>query len=276
MSRILVCLLVAVTAACGAPSDAAPDADVLSVEPDAGSEPSKADGAGGQTEIKFTIRPDQHPRAVRVLGLTAVKAQHRDISFYDDGRLTLFSKGLILRTRKVSGGTDDSTVKVRPLVAGDVDKAWFGLDGFKCEEDRAGTKSVESCSLTTSQKDGEIDDVAAGVRSIDKLFSGDQETFAATCGLKTLPWSDLLPLGPIDAQAWKVAVKGVEPKLAVEIWTLPDETELLEVSVRVARADAARTALSLAAFLQRKGLSTAVPQETKTRLALEYFAGLKR
>ncbi|MFM2153600.1 MAG: hypothetical protein RL199_2035 [Pseudomonadota bacterium] len=266
MKPVLRCLLFAALGACGTP--AGDEADVLDVE--AGiEETGKADAAAGQTELKVSIRPDQLKAAVRTLGLTDAKAEARSIYFYDTKDLSLFERGLILRARKVKHGADDSTVKMRPLVSSKVDKEWFGLRGFKCEEDRTGKRSVESCSLTEEQDPGEIDDVASGDRSVDKLFSRDQEAFASAYGPPGPPWDDLIPLGPIAAKAWKLTVKGFETKLSAERWTLPDGIDLLEVSIKVAREDADRMQSALTHFLKKKGLDASTTQETKTRVALE-------
>jgi len=232
---------------------------------------TKADNATeSQVEIKFTLPTAQVKKALSAFGLSDKKATTRGVTFYDDVDLGLFEAGLVLRSRKVKNGADDSTAKVRPLEAGDVDPSWFELEGWKCEEDRVGSKSVQSCSLTAPQDEGEIDDVSNGERAVWKLYSDNQELFAMSYGTD-FEWDDLVALGPTDTRVWKVRVKGFERELTFERWFLPDG-ELLEVSSKVGLAEAGGVQAKLATFLAKKGFDTTQTQETKTRRALEAYA----
>lgn len=232
---------------------------------------SKADSAAGpQVEIKVTLPAAQVKKALAAFDLSEKKATTRSVTFYDDADLDLFEAGLVLRSRKVKNGPDDSTAKVRPLEAGDVDESWFDVEGWKCEEDRVGSKRVASCSLTARQDEGEIDDVADGDRDLWKLFSENQELFAMSYGVE-FEWEDLYALGPTDTRVWKIEIKSFAHELTFERWFLPDG-ELLEVSCKVSPAEAAKAQVELTALLQKKGLVTAETQETKTRRALEAYA----
>jgi hypothetical protein len=68
-----------------------------------------------------------------------------------------------LRACRVSGGADDSTVKLRPVDPATIADGWKKTPGFEIELDRV----------------GEIDDVARGGRPIRSLFSMDQERLIA-------------------------------------------------------------------------------------------------
>lgn len=257
-----------VVAGCqGTPAD-----EVLEVGPAGASVEGKADLAEGNVEIKITFRADQLDAAMARFRLADDAATQREVWFYDSPELTWSDAGLILRARKTFDGPDDSTVKLRPLTADEVDPSWFELDGFKCEEDRVGAGAVSSCSLSVEQTQGEIDAVAAGEREIVKLFSGEQEDFAfAIVGFSE--WGAVVPLGPVAASVWKVRVKHLDRRLTFERWTLPDGTQLLEVSVRVAAADADATQEALRAYLEGRGFDASSEGETKTRAALDWFAG---
>jgi len=274
IDRILPTLLVvSLAVACGAsPEDEFADGeDVLAVgEGFDAAEFGKADALEDNVELKVTVRTDQLAKAQKSFKLTDAKATRRDVWFYDTPGLDHSDAGLVLRARKTKNGKDDSTVKFRPLTRTQVDRDWFTLDGFKCEEDRVGTRSVNSCSYTVIQSEGEIDDVGDGDRSIDKLFSGDQEAFAAE--RSDVDWDALVPLGPTPTFVWKIAVSGFEPTLTAERWELPDGTKLLELSTKVPRKDATRTATAFEALLKKRGLDTATKQETKTRVALDYWS----
>lgn len=255
--------------ACGVDED-----DLLSVEPaqvdDFEGKADKPNNDG--VEIKAMIAVADHARAVSTLSLTPKKASQRSIYFYDEPSLALFDAGLILRARKVKDGADDSTVKMRPLVAADVDSSWFKLPGWKCEADVTAQKTIASCSLSVTQDQGEIDDVATNKRTIDKLFSGDQEDFASGYSEKAPVWSKLRVLGPVASEVWKVSSSKLSVPLTVERWTLPDGTVLLEVSVKTTTKKTASVQAELDTFLAKKKLGVDTAGETKTRAVLEYYA----
>jgi hypothetical protein len=256
----------------GAACHGTPAGDVVEVVPAGTDLEGKADLLEGNVELKITFAPAEIDAAVTRFRLTPDDATRREVYFYDTLDLTYSDAGLVLRARKTIDGPDDSTVKLRPRTAAAIDPAWLDLDGFKCEEDRVGDQSVGSCSLTVAQDRGEIDAVAAGERAVVKLYSREQEDFAAAeAGFAD--WDALVPLGPVAAQVWKVRVRSLEPRLTFELWTLPDDTRLLEVSARVPAADADATQAALRAYLEARGFDASSAGETKTRAALDWFAG---
>lgn len=258
---------------CGTPPAQEVDDEISFDEtPEADETALKADAASGGVELKFTLRPDQVSSALSKFKLTAAKATRRDVWFYDTGGLALFDAGLVLRARKTKGGADDSTVKLRPLLAGDVDRSWFGVSGFKCEEDRVGTRAISSCSLTNKQDTGEIDSVGRGTRTVEKLFTADQEEFVDGYH-GALDWTSLEALGPVDAKVWRFYVKGFKPQVTAEQWTLPDGSNLLELSTKVTLREADQIAKAFEALLVARKFDTSAKQETKTRTALEFFSG---
>jgi hypothetical protein len=58
----------------------------------------------------------------------------------------------------------------------------------------------------------------------------------------------------------------------VEEWRLPDGRDLLELSIRTKRAEAAAAQAALEGFLVELGIGAETGQRSKTRTALEYFA----
>ena len=263
MRRALLTALL--LAACTTPEPE--DDDVLSVEPASIDLDEKADTTdpGGNVEVKVTLRSDQVAAAVKAFKLKSGSASSRDVWFYDTAGLELYGRGVLLRSRKVKDAPDDSTVKLRPLAPSEVAPSRFAQAGFKCESDRTGTKTVPSCSLTVKQDQGEIDDVAEGKRTVDKLFSPEQEAFAARGG--DVPWADLTALGPVQASVWKVKVKGLSAHVTFEQWVIPGGPTVLEASMRVPANGADAAAAELAALLVRKGFDASSTQETKTQAA---------
>jgi hypothetical protein len=224
-------------------------------------------------EVKVILRPEQIDQALQKLALKDGKASRRSLWFFDSRDLALFDHGVILRARKVLTGPDDSTVKMRPMEESAVTPAIRKLPGFKCEEDRNAGRAVTSCSLSAAPDRGKIDAVAKGSSAIQTLFDKDQERFLHDHSPIAVDWTALKVLGPIDARVWDFHVNAFEKKLTAELWVLPDHTRFFEISTRVPEHEADGAEAKLLEYLGSQGLQTAGDQATKTRLALQFFAG---
>ena len=233
----------------------------------------KADTSRGpRAELKLTIDRDQIEQARAQLGLDDGDGEARDIWFYDTAWLDLYEQGAILRARKIDGDDDDSTVKLRPFEASDIDPSWLELEGFKCEVDRSIDHETSSCSYTVAQDAGEIDAVGDGDRDIDKLFSSEQEDFLWSYG--PYPWwSELDALGPIEARVWTIDTDALPDKVTAELWFMPDGSEVLELSMKVPVDDGDDGMDALVDFTDERGLDLDADQESKTRRALESLSG---
>ncbi len=262
----LACFLLGTLSCAPAPADGD---EVLDVGPETTVDEAVA---SDNVEIKVTVRTDQITATLARLRLTTASAEQRAVTFYDTRALDLFNNGIVLRSRRVTDGPDDSTVKLRPMDRASVDASWLRRSGFKCETDLVGTRSVDSCSYTVGQDRGEIDEVAAGRRDIDQLYSREQEGYVAQYGRRRFVWSDLSVLGPVRALVWRVRGRAFRSDITAELWTLPDGRRLLELSTRVPRAASVATARDFAVYLRALGVDPSDAQETKTRVALEYFA----
>ena len=75
----------------------------------------------------------------------------------------------------------------------------------------------------------------------------------------------------MDALRWKVQHDGLPYPITAEEWTLPDHRDLLEVSIKVPTAQAAAASAAFDSFLKGLHLQPQGGQETKTRIALEFF-----
>jgi hypothetical protein len=258
---------------CGCGAAGGGDGDDLVVTPGGADDEAGGDkrddlAEESRVELKATLAPSATERARERLRLSDDRSEERGIWFYDTPALDLFEAGAVLRARDVKGDDDDSTVKIRPLEAADVDPSWFALDDWKCEIDRLPDRQVSSCSLTVVQGEDEIEEVAAGERAIDKLFSSKQEELLAAYG-PAHAWDDLVALGPIPSRVWKLSTKALPAKLTAELWTLPDGDQILELSMKVEAPDADDAQADLLEYLAARGLELASDQETKTRRALE-------
>lgn len=227
-------------------------------------------------EIKVTIRPDQELRAERALQVNEDTADIRLIYFYDTPSLDLFEAGIALRARLIKGDEDNSTVKFRSTSPRMIAPEWYRHDGFKLEADMVGERVVYSASLTCPQRRDEIDEVADGKRSIDKLYSKDQERYLRQVYDGPLGFDRLCVMGPIRVLRWKLEHKGFPHELTVEEWRLPDGDDLVEVSIKVPPDEAQQAQREFDAHLRSLNLDPQGAQETKTRTALEYFARVCR
>ena len=247
--------------------------DDLEVSPGDVGDEGKADGSSGPTvELKVTVASARTASALSRLRLRRDRAERRWVHFYDTPDLQLFEQGVILRARKVADDDDDSSVKVRPLDADEAPAEFVDLEDFECETDMLLDRSVPSCKLSAEQDTGEIDDVADGERDISQLFSSEQEDFYAWAAPGGPELDELTDLGPVDAWVWKLSTRSLPAPMTAELWILPDGTQILELSMRVAEDDAEDGLDDLLDYLEGRGIVIGETQETKTRLTLEYFS----
>jgi hypothetical protein len=69
-------------------------------------------------ELKLTVPEEYHRSAANALDMDPLEAQIRQVVFFDTPDLTLDRAGVVVRARRVQGVGDDSVVKLRPLVPG--------------------------------------------------------------------------------------------------------------------------------------------------------------
>ena len=84
---------------------------------------------------------------------------------------------------------------------------------------------------------------------------------------------DLSILGPIFVLKLGFTPEELGRRLVAEMWMYPDGSRVLELSTRAATNEAFQVAAEARAFLASQGIDLSGEQETKTKKALEYFAG---
>jgi hypothetical protein len=225
----------------------------------------------GAIEVKITARAQDEDRVRAALDSAGVEAERRDIYFFDTPGLDLFESGLVLRARRIEGGADDSTVKLRPVDPATVAEHWKDTPGFEVELDAVGDTAICSAKLTVDQHGGEIEEVAAGTRAIRKLFSKEQERLIEEHRPQDVGWEHLSVFGPVTVRKWEVDVPDFDYEITVEEWVLPDDSDLVELSVTAAPNEAADAGEGFLRVLRERGLDTEGDQQTKTRSALLYF-----
>ena len=223
-------------------------------------------------ELKLTV-PDANQRsAVASLGMDPLEAQIRQIFFFDTPELALFEAGLVLRTRRIQGEAEDSVVKLRPVEPDKLSPKLRRLPEFGVEVDAMPGGFVCSGRLRERLPAPIMRDVAAGRKPIRKLFTKSQRALFEkhTPGIEL---DDLSVLGPINIMKLKFRPPGLDMRMVAELWLYPDGTRILELSTKTSPDRAFQVVAQLKGYMADRGVDMTGEQETKTRRALEFFAG---
>jgi hypothetical protein len=222
-------------------------------------------------ELKLTV-PDSEQRAtVAALGMDPLDAQIRQVYFFDTPDLALNQHGVVVRARRVQQRGDDSVVKLRPVVPGELPAGLRASKNLVVEVDAMPGGYVCSASLKGAPKAGEVKAVAARDQPIRRLFSKEQRTFYAAHAPDGLGLDDLSILGPINLMKLKFSPREFGRRLVAELWLYPDGSRILELSTKCAPTEAFQVAVESRAFLTKQGVNLSGEQQTKTKTALEFF-----
>jgi hypothetical protein len=227
-------------------------------------------------ELKLTVPESNRQAAIGSLGFDPLEAQIRQIFFFDTPELALDKHGVVVRARRIQGRPHDSVVKLRPVVPAELPESLRRSGAFKVEVDALPGGYVCSGSLRGNADPDAIRSVVAGELPVRKLFSKEQRELFAANAPEGVTFDDLSVLGPIFVLKGKITPPALGRKLVAEIWLYPDGSRLLELSTKCETHEAFQVAAETRAFLSGKGVDLDGEQETKTRKALEYFAGTLR
>ena len=225
----------------------------------------------GSVELKLTIPAEGHRAAARSIGLDVVEAQPRQAYFFDTPDLALNRAGLILRARRFQGGKGDTVVKVRPVDPATIDPDLRRSESFKVELDAMPGGFVCSASFKGSCDGSEVADVASGAMPLRSLFSKEQLAFFDARAPKKLRMDKLVVLGPILLLRAKHRAKELGRNLVVELWIYPDGSHVLEISTKCEPREAFQVSAEFRSFLAERGIDAGSEQDSKTRVALQYF-----
>jgi hypothetical protein len=231
-------------------------------------------GDADSVELKLTVPNEDRQTAVAALGMDPLDARLRQVFFFDTPDLALDRAGVVVRARRTQGASDDTVVKLRPVVPKELPDDLRARPDFVVEVDAMPENYVCSGSFKGQAK-APVAETAAGRQPVRKLFSKPQRAFFATHAPDGVELDDLSILGPVHALKLKVSPKGMGRRLAVELWIYPDGTQILELSTKCAPDEWLEAAIGARDFLSGIGLDLSAEQSTKTRTALEYFAGLQ-
>ena len=223
-------------------------------------------------ELKLTI-PDEHRRStVMRLGMDPLAAYIRQVVFFDTPELALEGAGVVVRARRSQGRSDDSVVKLRPVVPGELPDGVRAAETFGVEVDAMPGGYVCSGSYKGELKAGRVKEAMVGERPVRELFSKEQRAFYEAHAPDGIGLDDLAVLGPVNLLKLKYSPDGYDRKLVAELWMYPDGSRILELSTKCRPDEAFQVAAETRAYLSGRGVNLSGEQQTKTRTALEYFA----
>ena len=220
-------------------------------------------------ELKATVPADDQRAAIASLELDPIEAQIRQVFFFDTPDLTLDKHGVVVRARRVQGGTGDTVVKLRPVEPEDLPDTVRKSPSFGVEVDAMPGGYVCSGSMKGVVDPTHVHNAVRGQRSIHKLFSKEQRAFFGTHAPEGVELGDLAVLGPVFVLKLKRVPEGFARKLTAEMWLYPDNSRVLELSTKCKPTEAFQVAAQARAFLTERGIDLGAEQQTKTRTALD-------
>ena len=222
-------------------------------------------------ELKLTVPDSDQRSAVIVLDMDVLKAEVRQVVFFDTSDLKLSRAGIIVRARRARKG-GDAVIKLRPIEPDSLAGRLRHSSDFKVELDVMPGAFVCSGSLKGKVDNADVKEVIQGTRPVRKLFSPEQRFLYAEYAPKGVDLDSLTACGPINIVKSKFALK--EYEAVAELCFYPDGSRILELSMKCAPAKAVHVAAEARAFLSSRGIDPTGEQQTKTNKALQYFSRL--
>jgi hypothetical protein len=224
-------------------------------------------------ELKLTVPDDDRRSAVAALGIDPLDAQIRQVMFFDTPELALNESGVVVRARRIQNRHGDTVVKLRPVVPDQLPARIRKSPGFGVEVDFMPGGFVCSGSMKAKVDPAEAKKSFAGARPIAELLSKEQRALYEKYAPIGIEMNSLLRLGPINVLKLKYIPGEFGRKLVAELWLYPDGSRILELSTKCPPSQAFDVAVETKVFLSGRGIDLAGEQQTKTRTALEFFAG---
>jgi hypothetical protein len=224
-------------------------------------------------ELKLTVPDADRRSAVAALGIDPLDAQMRQVMFLDTPELALNQSGVVLRARRIHNKPGDTVVKLRPVVPDELPARIRKSSGFGVEVDVMPGGFVCSGSMKAKIDPEQTKESFAGARPIATLFTNEQRALFRAHAPTGVEMNSLVPLGPVNVIKLKFIPGEFGRKLVAELWFYPDGSRILELSTKCAPNQAFDVAVETRVFLAGRGIDLSGEQSTKTRTALEFFAG---
>ena len=225
-------------------------------------------------ELKLTIAETDRYATLEALDIDPLDAHIRQVFFFDTPDLDLDGAGVVVRARRIQADSADTTVKLRPVVPGELPADLRADPTFGVEVDSMPGGFVCSASMKGPATNAKVREVAKAGRPLRKLLTKAQRALYETHAPDGIALEELVALGPITVFKLKLKPKTLGGKLTVEMWNYPDGQRVLELSTKAAPPQAVGAADRARAFLDGHGIDLWGEQTTKTRTALAYFSQL--
>jgi hypothetical protein len=226
-------------------------------------------------ELKVTVPEVGRRSVIERLGMDVMRAEIRQVAYFDTADLQLNQQGLVVRARRLQRKAGDSVVKLRPVVPSELSHQVRRLPGFGVEVDAMPGGFVCSARLKEKADDELLRKVFGGRKPVRQLFTKHQQALFGDHAPSGVTLDDLEVLGPLSILKLKFEPKGYSRPLVVELWFYPDGSQILELSAKCLTQEAFATAAETKAFLASRGVDLSAPQQTKTRTALDLLTSLK-
>ena len=222
-------------------------------------------------ELKVSIPTDAHRATIQGLPIDPVEAQPRQVWFFDTPDLQLNQAGLVVRARRIQGGRGDTVIKLRPVVPDELPPELRTSGRLNVEVDVLPGGFVCSASFKGRSDGQTIRDAVSGEIPLRKVFSRDQRTFYEERAPAGITIDSLVPLGPTFVLKAQFTPDELGRRIVAEVWLYPDGSRILELSTKCLPSEAFQVAAEARAYLASQGVKIGQQQQTKTRVALDYF-----
>jgi hypothetical protein len=223
-------------------------------------------------ELKLTVPELSQRSAIRALDLDPLRAQIRQVFFFDTPKLSLDRKGVVVRARRIQGKGNDSVVKLRPVVPKELSDSLRASPDFAVEVDAMPGGFVCSGTMKRKLPPDAVEKTVGGKSRVRKLFSRSQRELFEAHAPAGVSLDDLSVLGPVFVLKLPFTPKTLGRRYVAELWLYPDGARILELSTKCSPGEAFDVAVRSRAFLSEQGIDLGGEQQTKTKTALRFFA----
>lgn len=222
-------------------------------------------------ELKLSVPATGQRATIAGIGLDPVEAQPRQVYFFDTPDLALNRAGIVVRARRIQGGTADTVIKLRPVDPAGIDAELKRSEAFKVELDVMPGGFVCSASYKGTATGQEVLEAVSGALPLRSIFSKEQRSFFKAHAPEGISLSSLVPLGPTFLLKAKHQSKSFKYPVTVELWLYPDGSRILEVSTKCLPNEVFQIGTEFKQYLSDAGIPITAAQETKTRTAMQFF-----
>jgi hypothetical protein len=227
-------------------------------------------------ELKLSVPLTSQRATIKGIGLDPVEAQPRQAYFFDTPDLALNRAGVVVRARRIQGGTADTVIKLRPVDPSSIDPENRRSAAFKVEVDVMPGGFVCSASFKGVCSGQEVLDVSDGKLELRKIFSKEQRAFYDAHAPAGITMDKLSILGPTFLLKARHQPKDFDRRITVEMWLYPDGERVLEISTKCLPDEAFKVGADFKAFLAQRGIALGAEQAPKTKTSLDFFSAKLR